>query len=224
MLFGRSLFSFLAIVGLMFLCGCTSSPSSHNRPAQTDQPTHSRKAVRTGDLNALYVAALEGNAEEVQEFLDAGMGVNTTFSGHGPLVSVVVSGCGWDMKKGEAQYEARLKTVKLLTSRNADLTYADGLNNALLHDASLHCTGPVVKNLVAAGAPFRGRNKQGYSPLDMALLSSNWDAVRIFVDAGARTTAKQIAEIFFEMPEDKKLVSLIRQATEAPRKEKRKGK
>ncbi len=169
-------------------------------------------------LSALNQAARKGEAADVLALLDAGFDVNASSGGSGIPVAAAVQGCASDDKQNEAQQARRMKTIDALISRGANLRHADARNNLLLHDVAHYCNSAIAARLIGAGAPYAEKNMQDYSPLDIALVSANWEVAKTLVASGARTSKQRIGEIFFEPPSDPDIAGLLRQATETSRK------
>lgn len=157
----------------------------------------------------LQSSAMEGQADEVEALLDAGVSPGAYGRAGSVLSMATWTGCSISPDA----LEGRLKTLRLLLDRGANVQEKDEIGNTILLGAAQHCPLPVVQLLVEAGAPLNAANKQGHAPLAAAFLGDQWDVVAYLVDKGARLKKSQIDSVFFELPTDPHKLALIRRAT-----------
>jgi uncharacterized protein len=157
----------------------------------------------------LHSSAMEGHADEVEALLDAGVSPGA----HGRAGSVLSMATWTGCATSPGALEGRLKTVRLLLDRGADVQEKDELDNTILLTAAQHCPLPVVQLLVEAGAPVNTANRGGHAPLAAAFLGNQWDVAAYLVEKGARLKKSQIDSVFFELPTDSHKLALIRRAT-----------
>jgi hypothetical protein len=160
-------------------------------------------------VQQLEISAGEGNAEEVEALLDAGLSAGA----QGRIGSVLGRAAGMRCALSAGNTEGRVKTLRLLIDRGADVKQKDELDNTILLMSAQHCPLPVVQVLVEAGAPLNARNKQGMVPVSMAFLGNHWDVAEYLIDKGARLTKADVDAVFFELPTEPRKLALIRRAT-----------
>jgi len=118
-------------------------------------------------------------------------------------------GSGFDIVSGGELFRA-LKA-------GADPRVSDKMGNTVLLQSARLCPLPVVRKLVELGAPANpGPNKQGVTPLGVALTAGKWDVAEFLVDSGARITAKEIDVASFETPTDPRVAALLKRASGPP--------
>jgi hypothetical protein len=148
------------------------------------------KAKKLGvSADQLRRSSLEGNAQDVQNLIDAGVNVNSGSTlGDSALYFAVFSGCG--AKQGET--EGLVNTVNVLVGAGADVKRKDDNGNNILMSAAQMCGPKIVSRLIAAGADINVTNGSGMTPLSMALIMHHPDAAEVLVDKGARLTPSQV--------------------------------
>jgi uncharacterized protein len=82
--------------------------------------------------------------------------------------------------------------VEFLLTTKAEVNAKDNAGSAPLHQAVAARGGHIniVKILLAHGADINGADRQGLTPLHYATLADNQDAVRLLINHGANTNAK----------------------------------
>lgn len=189
------------------------APAAVAPPADAARQDRARAYIRQRRLRAseaqLETSAREADVEAVEALLDAGFSANT--SGMGGSVLSAAAGMACMSASGDA--DRRVKTVRLLIARGADVKARDEVGNTVLIRAAKSCALPVVEALVDAGADIRAMNKEGLTPLAVALGGQNWDVAEYLVERGARLKKADIDAIFFEPPTDEKQLAIIRRAT-----------
>ncbi|HET9315187.1 MAG TPA: ankyrin repeat domain-containing protein [Vicinamibacteria bacterium] len=193
-----------------------SRPQPAAGTTEPTDPARERKALAflkarglRVSVDQLQASAREGNADEVEALLDAGLSPNAG----GRVGSALDMAAGLGCAMSEGDLEGRLATLRVLIRRGADVKAKDPLDNTVLLTSAQHCPLPVVRLLVEAGAPVDAVNRQGVSPLSMAFIGNRWDVVEYLVDKGARVRKADVDSVFFEMPTDPRKVALIRRAT-----------
>jgi ankyrin repeat protein len=78
--------------------------------------------------------------------------------------------------------------------------------------AAQHCPAPVVKRLLKAGADWKFRTPQGFTPLSMSLLLGNYDTAEVLIDAGARLSSEAAARLLEGKKDDVRLAALVKKA------------
>jgi len=195
---------------------------SRPQPAATEatvkpaDPARERRALaflrqrgKSVSIAQLETSAREGQADEVEALLDAGVSAAARGRGGSVLGMATWLGCA----TGDGDAEGRLKAIRLLIDRGADVKAKDEVGNTVLLSAAQHCPLSVVRVLVEAGAPVNAANQQGVTSLSMAFLGNHWDVVEYLIDKGARLRKADIDSIFFEPPTDPRKLALIRRAT-----------
>jgi ankyrin repeat protein len=178
------------------------------------KPAATRAAPRptsAEEADILANAALRGDTESVRALLAKGVDPNVRGGmGKGALRAATSFGCM------TAQEKDVLAIVDLLIEHGADVNEVDDFGHGVLLMAAQKCKAAVVTRLLKAGADTEQRSPQGFSPLSMALVVSNFDAARALVDHGARLSRASMAKIFPEPPADPEQAALVRRGT-APR-------
>lgn len=135
--------------------------------------------MSTVELDAAFVLAVEkARAENVQELLQAGANVNT------PIPDIVTSGdCDWMVKSTALMYAVRhnypdMAKVLIKTGKN--------LNEAL-DEAIKKGYSDIVEELIKGGAGVNYVNKDGDTPLLIAVRYSSQKIIQTLLKAGANT-------------------------------------
>ncbi len=154
-------------------------------------------------------SSMEGNADDVQALLDAGVSANSGASlNDSPIYFAVFSGCG--AKSGET--EGLVGTVGLLLKGGADVKRKDDNGNTILMSAAQMCGGKIVSSLIAAGADVNVANGTGITPLGMAFIMHKADAAEALVTGGARLNTTQ-AQMVTAMVTDPREKAILQRAT-----------
>lgn len=187
------------------------------RPADPEREARALALLRARGLRAseaqLETSAREADADAVEALLDAGFSANTA----GVTGSVLASAAGLGCMSSPGDVERRVRTVRLLLERGADVKTKDDVGNTILIHAARSCPQPVVRALVEAGADVKAVNRMGTSPLSIAFIGQNWDVAEYLVERGARLKKADIDAVFFELPKDPRQLAIIRRATSPPR-------
>lgn len=122
---------------------------------------------------ALHCAAVEGNAEGLDELLGlADINVNVT-NKHGVTAAHIAAGQGHDT------------VLTLLQARGANLYAIDNHGDTPLMWAARHGQSETMKMLVNIGVTISCQNTDGDSPLHYASSRGHLDCLKVLVDAGA---------------------------------------
>lgn len=159
-------------------------------------------------------AASEGQVEILESLLLAGVNVNSTNTAGMTPLSGVTLGCH---QRGEPVPESRLVAVMdLLHERGADIEMADSLNNTLLMQFTQSCPASLIEHLLQLGARPGPVNRQGFTPLAMAMVMGKYDAADALISHGAGLTQEKVDQLFFEPPSDPSVKALIERALANP--------
>jgi ankyrin repeat protein len=184
---------------------------------QAQKPNQLKELLKLRDKDgnmALHLAAKQGNEELVGLLLDAGSPVDAEnrfgwtalhFAAEGVDGQVVErlleAGANVDNSDHEqstplnkaALYGNRDVVEKLLTA-NPDIEAVDWTGQAALHSAAIRGnderSDAVLESLLANGAKVNTLTKDGYTPVHLAILVGNIEAVRIVAEHGANPSAK----------------------------------
>ncbi|HET7746440.1 MAG TPA: ankyrin repeat domain-containing protein [Vicinamibacteria bacterium] len=187
----------------------TGTVAPADREREKKAIAHLRQRGLGVSQSQLDIAAREGDADTVEALLDAGLLPDQRGLTGSALVSAAGLGCVTD----PANAEGRIRTIRLLVGRGADVKAKDEVGNTVLLLASQHCPPTVVRELLDAGAPIDAANQQGMRPLSMAFIGNNWKVAELLVERGARLKKAEVDMVFFELPADSEKLAIIRRAT-----------
>ena len=122
----------------------------------------------------LHEAVRYGDIDIAKALLESGADVNAEDNlGKTPVMLVIPE------DKREAMY-------RILIAHKADTTKKDAYGDTVLHTATMTSLSPVILELlVASGADVNARNKDGVSPLLIAVQKRNFVHVKFYADRGA---------------------------------------
>lgn len=108
--------------------------------------------------------------------------------------------------------EARVREIGAKVRSGVDINRTDEYGNTALMSAVQSCPLRVIEKMVAVGARVDPVNAQGFTPLQMALVSGRWDVAGLLVEHGARLDHKAADALFFEKPTDPHQRALLERA------------
>lgn len=152
-------------------------------------------------------SAMEGKVDEVRALLAAGVDANAVSNDDTPLLSAIQA-CGRD----DANEDAVVATVNELVKGGADVKHRDDNKNTILIQAAQYCGAKVIAALAAAGADVNAANGGGITPLQIALLSSRYEAAEALVAKGAKLTKAQ-ASIITNSVKDARALAIAKKAS-----------
>ena len=122
----------------------------------------------------LHEAVRYGDIDIAKALLESGADINAEDNlGKTPVMLVIPE------DKREAMY-------RILIAHKADTTKKDAYGDTVLHTATMTSLSPVILELlVASGADVNARNKDGVSPLLIAVQKRNFAHVKFYADRGA---------------------------------------
>lgn len=122
----------------------------------------------------LHEAVRYGNVEIAKSLLNSGANVNARDNlGKTPVMLILPK-------------DKTAEIYKLLIAHRADLTQKDMFGDTVLHTASMLNVGEnTFRILIDAGADIDARNKEGVTPLAIAVQKNDLETVRLLTAAGA---------------------------------------
>lgn len=169
-------------------------------------PAHADPAAE-----ALHDAIAGGKVETVSSLIDAGGDVGSQNAAR--VSQGLIDGLATACEMQPVPVVRVSEMLALLVRHGFPIGYADALGNTVLLSAAQLCPAPVVRAVLDDGAPPDAMNRQHFTPLMMAFVSGKWEVASVLVDHGARITAKQSSQIFFEPPTDPAARALLARAT-----------
>ncbi len=150
-----------------------------------------------------------GDVNKVEALLSAGVDPNAKGSLPKSTVQLAVGACAGS----RVDIDTQLVMLEVLLGHGAKVNEPamGGLTPLIV--AAQQCQAPIVKRLVRAGADMNYHTPQGFTPLSMAFIVSNYDAAEALIDAGARLTAEGAAKLLDGKKDDARRVALIKRAT-----------
>ncbi|WP_428505113.1 ankyrin repeat domain-containing protein [Roseateles sp.] len=119
----------------------------------------------------LHYACIDGNSEDVAQFLATGLDANAQDDN------------GWSPLHFAAQASS-VECVTLLIRAGANVSLKDSFGNTALFRAVFSSTGDgaTIGILRKAGADPHGKNEHGVSPVILARTIGNYDVAQFFAD------------------------------------------
>ena len=127
----------------------------------------------TGDVDALYQAAGEGNTQQVKAFLDRGVKVNERTSDGSYALN-------------HAAVENQVKVMRILLARGADPNVQNSQGDTPLICATKYAGGKAttVRLLVEADTDLGVRDNKGKTALDYAKAKAQQEAITLMEGSG----------------------------------------
>lgn len=214
-------------LSLAMLCCCaTAAAEESSAPArsvagsapaaaQATDPARRAQAVALlesrslqADAGALRQAASDGDVALVDAVLDAGVDVNAALQGGlNAFGEATETACVKNVDPA-----AQRAVIDALVKRGIDVDRRDAQGNTALIGAVQSCPPALIEKMLAVGAKPDPVNAQGFTPLQMAFVSGRWDVAETLIRAGARLSAKQADQLFFEKPQDPAQRAIVERA------------
>ena len=87
--------------------------------------------------------------------------------------------------------EQRGQLYSLLLNKGADISVKDMYGDTILHTATMTTVpADILKTLISAGADINARNKEGVTPLAIAIENNVIEHIRFYADSGADINTK----------------------------------
>lgn len=182
------------------------------KPADVAKEQRALEFLRTRNIgasgDAMNRALIEAEVEVVQALIDAGVDATAAGpAGMTPLATATLVSCAQNNP-----LDRQLAVIDLLLAHGADVEHTDSQGNTVLMGAVQSCPLPIIEKLVSAGAAPDPVNAQQFTPLKMAFVSGHWDIAEYLVGKGARITATEAGQVFFEKPTDPRQAAILAKA------------
>lgn len=131
------------------------------------------RAAKSADVAAMRLLLAKGADAKLatgnDTVADVSAGNRRNPGGINPLLAAAGVGSKEEDTTGRHKTEAEtIEAITLLLDAGIDINAADGTGRTALHGAALQGDDQVVRFLAARGAKLDVKNKQGFTPLDMA--------------------------------------------------------
>ncbi|MCQ4164940.1 ankyrin repeat domain-containing protein [Tahibacter harae] len=186
--------------------------SAAARPADAAKEQQALELLRTRSVgvsaDSLSDAVGKSRPDVVSALLDAGVDVNAP----GPAGMSLLTVGAMIACSNKNPVERQLDVLDILFRRGAQVNARDAQGNTVLMAAVQSCPLPVIEKFVAGGAEPDPVNAQQFTPLKMALIGGHWDIADFLVGKGARITAGEADQLFFEKPQDPAQLAVLKRA------------
>lgn len=151
---------------------------------------------------------LGGEARTVEALIVAGVNPDQNESLPQSALELAAMSCA-----GDRVEEAKiLETMDVLIAAHANANAPGAGALTALIVAAQQCRPAVVRRLIAAGAKLDARTPQGFTPLSMALIVSNYDAAEALIEAGARLSPEAAKKLNDDGKSNARLLELVKRA------------
>lgn len=182
------------------------------KPADAAKEQQALELLRTRSVgvsvDSLSDAIGKSRPDVVSALLDAGVDINAP----GPAGMSLLSVGAMIACSNKNPVERQLEVLDILFRRGAQPNARDAQGNTALMTAVQSCPLPVIEKFVAAGAEPDPVNAQQFTPLKMALIGGHWEIADFLIGKGARITAKEADQLFFEKPQDPAQLAVLKRA------------
>jgi ankyrin repeat protein/outer membrane protein assembly factor BamB len=194
------------------------------------EPTDTVASEEDRQLQTLYGAAANGDAQLVRSLIAGGADVNAPGSwgwtplhvaaatGHEEIVSLLIAG-GADPDALDGQRNTPVQLAigygyrdigGLLIQNGADLRVANEAGETLLHTAAERDEADIAAFLIDRGADVNATASDGGTPLHYASWSGSRNTVQVLIDRGADISAKaNDGRTPFHLARDKEVVAVL---------------
>lgn len=189
-----------------------SGGNSAARPTDAAKEQQALELLRTRSVgvsvDSLSDAIGKSRPDVVSALLDAGVDINAP----GPAGMSLLTVGAMIACSNKNPVERQLEVLDILFQRGAQANARDAQGNTALMTAVQSCPLPVIEKFVAAGAEPDPVNAQQFTPLKMALIGGHWDIADFLIGKGARISAKEADQLFFEKPQDPAQLAVLTRA------------
>jgi len=140
-------------------------------------------------LFPVFLAALDGNYDELRQKLDEGLDVNSR------------DAVG-DTFLHNAAWKGHLEGVELLVSQKADVNALNGRKRSPLHQSVFLGQTEIAKLLISNGANVNPNDADGRTPLDWAVLLGKQDLAKLLKSHGGKETSPSLRRELTRTPEE----------------------
>jgi ankyrin repeat protein len=153
------------------------APGGGSRPAEgraataaapPAAPPAAAPANTTAGPTALWMAARAADLPLLKLLLASGADPKAT-TPDGKTALMMAAGVGYHPGQSPGSESDALEAVKLICEQACDVAAADVNGDTALHGGALRGSAPILQFLLSKGAPVNPRNRNGYTPLDLAI-------------------------------------------------------